>query len=201
MNKVLSGASRYYSTEDLVTKFEALINNYTKEFKGILSSLKKALELAKYELKWYEKNEGAIIKWMLKNNKADDTSDTTDYRLPTSIVPKSYEIKLTPHIEIGKFTFDGNVKITTSVVEATTKIVLHVNDIVFNSLLITADGKNIGLKSRVPDAKYDFVTLNLVETLNVNQTVIIEIGYTGQLNEVMRGFYRSSYRDDSGVTR
>ncbi|XP_043289822.1 uncharacterized protein [Venturia canescens] len=201
VNTVLSGASRYYSTEDLIAKFEALINNESQKFETILSPLKAALELAKYELGWYEKNEGEIMRWMVKNNKADDTSNTTDYRLPTSIVPKSYVIKLTPYIEVGKFTFDGSVEITASIVEATSKIVLHVDEIALNSVLVTADGKNIGLKSKLLNAKYNFVTLNLVESLSVGQTVIIKIGYTGQLNGVMRGFYRSSYKDDSGVTR
>ncbi|XP_053202337.1 aminopeptidase N-like [Panonychus citri] len=50
-------------------------------------------------------------------------------RLPISIVPSSYDIKLQPFIIINNFTFNGDVKIILDVRQSTNRITLHANDL------------------------------------------------------------------------
>ena len=199
MATILSEASQYFSTQNLINIFETIIR--AVDFKTIAKSLETSLNDTKYELQWFRKNEPDIIAWWNKYNKDEPMDNTTSYRLPTSIIPKSYVIKLTPFIEPGDFTFEGNVLITANVTETTDKIVLHVNEIVREGITITVQEKPVKLKSIVENKKYNFLTITLDAPLMVGTTIRIDISYRGELNSAMKGFYRSSYLDENRKTR
>lgn len=130
--------------------------------------------------------------------------DPKDYRLPTDIVPVSYAILLEPQLK-ETFTFDGTADIQINVVKSTEKIILHAND----SLTITSaklsmpDGTAMNLlplKAEDRNKTNDFLTLHSDKALPVGE-YLLKLKFQGKLNDDLKGFYRSQYKDDYGEKR
>ncbi|KAK2581484.1 hypothetical protein KPH14_005150 [Odynerus spinipes] len=196
VGSILSGASRYLSTKKLVDKFERLIEKHA-EFADIRQSLKNSLEVARYELSWYEEYSNDIVSWIKLNTEFPDGTETTDYRLPGDVVPKKYILSLEPFLEPGNFTFNGYVQIIANVERKTKEIVLHASDIDYHNVEVFVSGTNIDVKLSYKE-KYDFLVITLEKMLDVKTEVTIGIRFTGNLNKEMRGFYRSSYINKAG---
>lgn len=133
------------------------------------------------------------------------TDDTTsrpekklDVRLPRSVFPKSYHIRIVPFIFEGNFTFHGEVDIIVIVKEETSNITLHFYDIVVDdssvSVVALSDDSPIGVERIENDTSRLFMILHLEETLHFNKLYKVHIKYTGVLNDILQGFYRSSYQ-------
>ena len=159
------------------------------------------LKLAKYELEWYKKHVKTIIDWINKFNYREDTSETTDYLLPQEIVPTKYNIHVIPHIKEDNFTFNGTVEIETTVNDLTDKIVLHSFDILHHDIIVIGNGKKLEVMNISYSKIYNFLTIILEEDLFEGTILKIKIEYSGNLNNEMKGFYRSSYKDNEGKTR
>ncbi|XP_012252261.2 uncharacterized protein LOC105683883 [Athalia rosae] len=199
ISSILSGISLRLSTPKLVEKFESLIEIHGTNLSSIKNSLDSYLTQAKWELNWYGENAPNIIKWLNRNY--PDTSATTDYRLPTDIVPKTYELWLKPWITVGNFTFDGIAAIEAIVVTATNKVVLHIDEITWTDIKITSDGTELDIADVTYTPAYHFLVITLDTNVTAGSALDIWIEYWGFLNTAMRGFYRSSYVNDAGVTR
>lgn len=121
-----------------------------------------------------------------------------DVRLPRSIVPKSYHIRIIPFIFEGNFTFSGVVDIILNVLEDTTNVTLHIDDILYDdssiSLVSLSDNSNINVKKIENDTSRQFLVMHLEESLLRNKLYRLHIKYTGVLNDILQGFYRSSYK-------
>ncbi|CAB3366338.1 Hypothetical predicted protein [Cloeon dipterum] len=126
-----------------------------------------------------------------------------EYALPTSIIPQTYEIWITPHFENApvdskQFTFDGTVEITAEVSRAATKIIqLHAYDMELISVVVTKIGDplptvSIGRPLITRDDKH-FLNIPVISRLNVGDLLNIRINYLGKLNNELDGFYLSSY--------
>ena len=63
-------------------------------------------------------------------------SDDNDIRLPQSIIPENYRIKMLPILEEGDFRLFGSVRMDFRVKEATDRIVLH-------AVNLTVDNVNV----------------------------------------------------------
>ncbi|KAG7211600.1 hypothetical protein KM043_010856 [Ampulex compressa] len=269
---ILAGASQRLSTQELVDKFENLIESHTVEFKIILKSLRHSLEIAKYELGWYRDNGESIISWIRSSGLIEegttttpksstasdgglnttpsmrttpsvapntttstivssttptpiggndtsstastivsstterpsggkDTADTTDYRLPTAIVPMKYTISVEPLLEPPHFTFEGFVEIAAVVRKSTRKIVLHSAEIEHYGVNVTVNDKDAVILGTSISHKYNFFGIHLKNELPIGASISIKIWYRGHLNREMRGFYRSSYIDATGMER
>ncbi|WKX89354.1 hypothetical protein Q1695_008754 [Nippostrongylus brasiliensis] len=116
-------------------------------------------------------------------------------RLPTFAVPEHYDLKLVP--DLKAFTFAGSLNLTIRVLESTDVLKLHMVAIKLQSAKVTLeDGKVLKGLSNTYDQKFNIVTINLGHTIDP-QTVTLSLEYSGELNDKMRGFYRSSYRDEN----
>lgn len=200
VSSILSGASLRLSTQELIDKFELLIEEHSANLSSIVSSLNSSLTLAKYELNWYNDNSPTIYNW-LSTEYEEDTSATTDYRLPTNIVPETYEVYLTPWIVVDNFTFDGIVDIVANVVTATDRVVVHAQEITWNEITVATNGTEIGIVNVTYSSTYHFLAIELNSTVSVGTVLDIHIEYWGYLNTEMRGFYRSSYINAEGDTK
>ncbi|XP_039289965.1 aminopeptidase N isoform X2 [Nilaparvata lugens] len=120
-----------------------------------------------------------------------------DVRLPRSVLPHSYEIKLVPFIWEGNFTFAGQVDIVVNVTQPTRSITLHVNDIEVHEATLSLISEDLESPIRVTEVRNDsvkqFLVVSLGEELKPEQQYKLSIRYTGQLNDILQGFYRSSY--------
>lgn len=180
-------------------KFDNLIKLRKVEFESIQSSLQNALEIAKYELWWFEKNIDPIISWIDSHNKenpppVDNSNDTIEYRLPENISPSKYYIDVKTDVdEANNFSFDGTVRIDAVVKQKTKTIVLHSSDLSHDSVNVRVGDKDVTVLNSTVEKKYDFLTIQVAQELQVGQNVTIVVGFKGFLNEDMRGFYRSWY--------
>ncbi|WKX89353.1 hypothetical protein Q1695_008753 [Nippostrongylus brasiliensis] len=116
-------------------------------------------------------------------------------RLPKFAVPEHYDLKLVP--DLKAFTFAGSLNLTIRVLEPTDVLKLHMVAIKLQSAKVTLEDEKV-LKDlgNTYDQKFNIVTINLGHTIDP-QTVTLSLEYSGELNDKMRGFYRSSYRDEN----
>ncbi|CAI5448823.1 unnamed protein product [Caenorhabditis angaria] len=120
-------------------------------------------------------------------------------RLPTFAEPTHYNIKLVPNFE--QFTFDGNVDINVTIKEATDILKLHSQSLNIRNVAITlADGTKSANLGTSYDDKLNILTINLPSKI-APQNAVLNFEYVGELNDKMRGFYRSSYKDASGTEK
>lgn len=131
----------------------------------------------------------------------------TDLRLPESIVPISYEIKLIPFLFENNFTFSGDVKIIVKVVKKCQNITLHAMALKIKSNDVTVrlinDTKNANgtlnphayaaIKRVYAVEPKQFFIIEFNHTLNEDDLYEIHIKYVGILNDQLQGFYRSAY--------
>lgn len=121
------------------------------------------------------------------------------YRLPATIQPDRYKLKVITHLEDpSNLTFDGQVSIRFKVLEDTKNITLH-------SQNLTIDETRIKLKSYDDDEKMDclltvtqvpeqdYFIIQLCQTLRKGQNYKLKLYFAGILNEKLHGYYRSSY--------
>lgn len=126
-------------------------------------------------------------------------------RLPTSVVPHSYKIELVPFVFEGNFTFNGKVMIVVNITQNTDNITLHINDIdVLHTdvtKLVDVNGDeiydSIDVESTEIDLERQFYVIKTTETLQAGTQYRVFIKYIGNLNDVLQGFYRSSYNVNS----
>jgi puromycin-sensitive aminopeptidase len=122
--------------------------------------------------------------------------NTADYRLPASVIPDRYEIRLAP--DLGNFTFDGEVTIALRVLEAVDRIVLNALDLQIDSATIIGADKTISARATL-DLSLERASLILDSAIAAG-AYSLKIVFRGILNDKLHGFYRSQYKDSAGVT-
>ncbi|KAM3065963.1 Aminopeptidase 2 mitochondrial [Clarireedia jacksonii] len=117
--------------------------------------------------------------------------------LPANVVPKHYDLTLEP--DFKKHTYDGTVIIDLDVVEDTTSISLNSLEIKIHSTKVISGSETI---SSSPDVSYNDSTqttkVAFDKTIPKGSKAKLEIKFTGQLNDKMAGFYRSTYKMPDG---
>jgi len=122
--------------------------------------------------------------------------DITRYRLPQTIVPQRYDLRLEPDLTTA--TFRGDETITLDVREATREIVLNAIELRIETAEVTdAAGRTVSA-SIAYDEEAERAILALPDALAPG-TARLRLVFTGTLNDKLRGFYRSTYRDESGA--
>jgi len=120
-----------------------------------------------------------------------------DYRLPTTVVPGRYDIRLEPDLEAA--TFSGEETITVAVREPVTEVWLNAAElsIVAVSARDAVGGTVEG--SAALDEAAERARLTFPSPLLPGQWRLT-LRFTGTLNDRLRGFYRSTYKDAAGVS-
>lgn len=119
--------------------------------------------------------------------------------LPTDVRPIKYTITLAPDLE--KFTFDGSETIEIDVLKSTTSITLNCIEIEVHSALVTlADGTDVLATGTSFNEDEETATFEFASSIPVGQANL-SIKFKGELNDKLRGFYRSQYTDIDGHER
>ena len=111
------------------------------------------------------------------------------HRLPRSVLPQHYAVTLEP--ELASATFEGIVVITADVHEPVDQIVLNAIELTIHT--VEVDGVPTAFKLDEPNARL------FIDVLRDVGPAEIRIAFAGTLNDKLRGFYRSTYRDDDGT--
>ena len=121
---------------------------------------------------------------------------TTPTMLPTNVRPSAYDLTLQP--DLDSFTFRGEVDIDITVREATNEIVMNADEIEIQEARLTrADGSNVEPCCIDFDKEEETVTLGFDEEVSTGKAQL-HLRFTGELNDKLRGFYRSKYTDSDG---
>ena len=110
------------------------------------------------------------------------------HRLPRTVLPRRYDLSLAP--DLAAASFSGTVRITCDAVSATDEIVLNANELVVSSVLVNGADAAFSLHED---------TERLVIATPVTAGVVtLDITFTGTLNDKLRGWYRSTFKDSDG---
>src|SRR5437867_2765396 len=117
------------------------------------------------------------------------------YRLPTTVTPERYELKLTP--DLSTWTFAGEENVSIRVLEPVHEIVLNAAELEFHSVsLKLPGGKRLSGSARF-DSDNEQAILDFPETLSTGLGEL-QLSFSGILNDKLHGFYRSTYKDANG---
>ena len=120
------------------------------------------------------------------------------YRLPRSVRPTRYDLRLEP--DLTTLTFTGDETVTLEVKEATAEIVLNAVDLAFGDATVTnARGESLR-GTPIVDEAAERCRITFASSIAPG-TWRLRLTFTGILNDKLRGFYRSSYKDPSGEPR
>ena len=119
--------------------------------------------------------------------------------LPTDVSPVRYQVTLEPDLE--EFTFRGQESVDIDVLEPTTSITLNSIEIEVQSCrLALGDGSSRTPVETVYDEERETVAFRFDSTVPAGEARL-DVDFTGQLNDKLRGFYRSYYTDVDGHER
>jgi len=108
-------------------------------------------------------------------------------RLPSIVIPEHYKLTLTPDLKAATFT--GVETIDVTLAEATSRITLNSAEIAFQSVTVTAGGKQQAATVSLDSDKQQ-ATFTFPAPFSVGKATLA-IAYTGILNNELRGFYLS----------
>jgi len=115
------------------------------------------------------------------------------HRLPRTAVPSRYQIRLRPDLAAASFT--GQVLVEIDLHDPTDLLVLNAIDLEIHECEVNGRAARFTLE---PSTERLFVTSDSELPVGSHQ---LRISFTGVLNDRLRGFYRSTYRDEEGNER
>jgi len=122
-------------------------------------------------------------------------AEAKSYRLPPSVIPERYELKLTP--DLTGWTFTGQEKVSVQIAEAVRDIVLNAAELDLHRVsLKRADGRVVEGRA-ILDPENERAKLSFAEVLPAGRAELL-IEFSGILNDKLHGFYRSSYKGADG---
>jgi puromycin-sensitive aminopeptidase len=117
------------------------------------------------------------------------------YRLPTTVAPERYEIRLTP--DLSRATFAGEEKVVMQILEPVRQITVNAAELEFQAVSVRrADGK-VARGDAALDNENEQAMLEFPESLAPGRWEL-QLTFSGILNDKLHGFYRSTYKDAHG---
>jgi puromycin-sensitive aminopeptidase len=117
------------------------------------------------------------------------------HRLPRTVVPSRYRLRLEPDLEA--FTFAGHESVDVEITEPVEEIVLNAAELEIHRAVLHAGGREIPAS-----VDYDEAMQRAVLRLTVPAPAgvgTLEVEFSGVLTDRLRGFYRSTFTDVDGV--
>lgn len=129
-------------------------------------------------------------------NLTETPGNLDPYRLPRHLVPHRYELRLEP--DLTSATFSGIAIITLTVTQATSMAVLNAVDLTISSATLKGpDGDRFEAAIEL-DQAMQRCRLTFPRPISVGESQLTLV-FRGTLNDQLRGFYRSTYKDQSGA--
>ena len=110
------------------------------------------------------------------------------------MLPRRYDLSLTP--DLTDATFSGEVHVDVEVAEPTAEVVLNAIDLEIDEAWITVGTTRHDASVSLDEAS-ERATLTVPTPLPPGDAVV-SLRFRGQLNDKLRGFYRSTFTDDDG---
>lgn len=117
------------------------------------------------------------------------------HRLPESVIPGRYQIRLTP--DLTTWTFDGEENIAVQIHEPTSEIIVNAAELQIHAASVSCAGSDNHTATVSLDADNEQARFSFAEVLGCGSWEL-QIRFSGILNDKLHGFYRSSYKDAQG---
>jgi puromycin-sensitive aminopeptidase len=123
-------------------------------------------------------------------------AEPVSYRLPRTAVPEQYELTLSP--DLASASFEGSARIRVRVHEPVTELVLNAIELdILEAAVVDSSGRRA--EGRLTfDEPEERVAVTTGQTLDPG-LYDLEFRFNGILNDKLRGFYRSTFKDEDGV--
>lgn len=140
---------------------------------------------------------GCVGEKKKKEHSAEVVQSEAIYRLPDSVIPVNYELKIQPFLNPTDFRFNGSVLILLHCRTPTNNIQLHANGLEIHEQQVAIRSVANGSQIRLVGLKLekDLLTLKLDQNLKQNEDYTLFIPFKGILTTSLGGFYRSRYFD------
>ena len=119
------------------------------------------------------------------------------YRLPRTVVPSRYDLRLEPDLTTLAFTGEETIAIT--VAEPTETIALNAGELDITKATVDNERGDSLAAVATMDAATERAVLTFDRAIAPGAWRL-RIHFTGILNDKLRGFYRSTYKDAGGAT-
>ncbi|HMI38316.1 MAG TPA: M1 family metallopeptidase [Nitrospiraceae bacterium] len=119
------------------------------------------------------------------------------YRLPRHVIPIRYDLRLEP--DLPSSSFSGQETITLTVHRQTSDIVLNAIELDITSAQVEGDSGPARQATITLDPALQRCHLTFTTPLSPG-TWKLTMAFQGTLNDKLRGFYRSTYKDEHGAT-
>jgi puromycin-sensitive aminopeptidase len=120
-----------------------------------------------------------------------------DHRLPTTVVPSRYDIRLEPDLDAA--TFAGQETVAIRVAEAVTEILLNAAELAIQSVRVECADGTVVPGSAALEGEAERARLIFPSPIPAGEHRLT-IAFTGILNDRLHGFYRSTYKDAAGAS-
>lgn len=120
---------------------------------------------------------------------------TQDFRLPRTVIPIRYEIKLSP--DFHTFKYEGDEVILVDVRQPVKDILLNSADLEISLCELTSESGTKYGGEKTLDEKNERLKVSFKETITPGKWKL-HIVFTGVLNDKLRGFYRGRFKDEKG---
>ena len=127
-----------------------------------------------------------------------DDGPSAAHRLPRNVVPRRYDLHLTPDLDAGRF--EGEVEIEVEIVEPADMVVLNAAELEIEPPTFSGSG-GTSFECQVElDEMAERAVILLPEPAQPGPAKI-RMRFSGVLNDKLHGFYRSTFEDQSGISR
>uniref|UniRef100_A0A8C4IAP1 Leucyl/cystinyl aminopeptidase n=1 Tax=Dicentrarchus labrax TaxID=13489 RepID=A0A8C4IAP1_DICLA len=123
----------------------------------------------------------------------------SQFRLPHSIRPLSYDLTLNPDLDNMNFT--GSTVIKMVVLHNTKRIVLHSANLNISKATFKVGWEGVCVCLQIRSLFQQQIALNFSEELKAGQYCVLTLDYSANLSHTYDGFYNSSYTDKDGNKR
>ena len=113
------------------------------------------------------------------------------YRLPRTILPNAYTVEIQPDLSAHSFT--GSVVAACDVVEPASELRCNTADLALSDVRI--DGVPVDFSI---DEESEQLVIDL-GSVRAPGPITFEASFAGELNDALKGFYRSTFSDDDGA--
>jgi len=133
-----------------------------------------------------------------------DRTETGYLRLPKTLEPSYYKLRLIPHLEEKKLDWklEGNITIVVTCIQPTNQVVLHAVNLTVITAAVIVIGRMpndpITILNTSSQEKRNFFTITLNQELEAGIQYEISLGYESRVADGggdLNGFYRSHYTD------
>lgn len=120
-----------------------------------------------------------------------------DYRLPRSVEPVHYNLRILTHLNSTDQRFEGSVTIDLLARETTKNITLHAAYLKIdeNRTSVVSGQEKFGVNRIEVNEVHNFYILHLDRELVKDQIYHLEMHFKAGLNDSQSGYYKSNYTD------